>query len=468
MNGAPRTGTVTLLFTDVEGSTRLLRELRDGYAEVIADHQRLLRQVFALHGGREVDTQGDAFFIVFDHAGDAIAAAAEALRALADTQVRVRVGIHTGEPEASGRGYVGLAVHRAARICGAANGGQILISQATRSVVGDHELAGMMIRDLGQHALKDFETAEHLYQVIVDGLAADLRPIRTLNAQEAEAVALGAAESRLTAALEDTLSPGLASHAERGEQQMFDPRTAIARFLRSPFELLGVVLVAILGIAASAWLYIGAATLAAAFVLRHAVTERRRVADAAGIHLYAMRSLAPDPELAERIRQLGALLVKGAHLVHDADQRLEASDRRALAQRLVAARASAVSAGDARRVDALARAIESHDRLAEFRRHLAHQIRRVEAYSGELRAALFEIRLGHQGRNEVLDEFISLHADVEDAAAAVGQELEQASAPTTSPTRRRRLRRLLAFRHRRDESRLPSENRVFEARIRRH
>src|SRR6266852_8184433 len=170
MNRGPRTGTVTLLFTDVEGSTRLLRELRDGYADVIADHQRLLRQAFALHGGREVDTQGDSFFVVFDRAGDAITAAAEALRALADTRVRVRIGIHTGEPEAGGRGYVGLAVHRAARICAAANGGQIVMSQATRSVVGDDELSGTMTRDLGQHALKDFEGAEHLYQVIVHGV----------------------------------------------------------------------------------------------------------------------------------------------------------------------------------------------------------------------------------------------------------------------------------------------------------
>src|SRR6266487_6207763 len=141
MNIAPRTGTVTLLFTDIEGSTRLLRELRDGYAEVIADHQRLLRRAFALHGGREVDTQGDAFFVVFDRAGDAIAAAVEAMRALADTQVRVRVGIHTGEPEADGRAYVGLAVHRAARICAAANGGQILFSHSLCSALRDRARA---------------------------------------------------------------------------------------------------------------------------------------------------------------------------------------------------------------------------------------------------------------------------------------------------------------------------------------
>jgi class 3 adenylate cyclase len=469
MNMAPRTGTVTLLFTDVEGSTRLLRELRDGYSEVIADHQRLLRQAFALHGGREVDTQGDAFFAVFDAAGDAIAAAVEALRALADTQVRVRIGIHTGEPETDGSGYVGLPVHRAARICAAANGRQILMAQATRFVVGDHELPGTMIRDLGEHALKDFERPEHLYQVIVDELAADLRPIRTLDAQEPEAVTFEAAESRLTAALEDALSPGLTSRRHRSDRQSLDPRKAITRFVRSPFEILAVALIALLGIATSSWLFIAAATLAAAFVLRHAVTERRRVADAAGIHLYAMRSLAPDAEFAEQIRQLGTLLVRGAHLVHDADRRLAASDRRVLAQRLVAARETAVSAGDARRVDALARAIESRDRLAERSRHLAHQIRRVDAQYNELRSVLFEIRLGHKGRNEVLDKVISLHADVEDAAAELKQELEQTSAPTTSGTTRRRARGPLPLWHRRwDESRTPTESLVVRARFRRH
>jgi predicted component of type VI protein secretion system len=241
------------------------------------------------------------------------------------------------------------------------------------------------------------------------------------------------------------------------------------RFLRSPLELGGVLLLAILGIAASAWLDLGAAALAAAFVLRHAVTERKRFADAAGIHLYAMRSLAPDPEIAERIRQLGALLVKGAQLVHHADQLLEASDRRALAQQLVAARESAVSAGDARRVDALARAIESRDRLAECRGHLAHQERRVEARSGELRDALFEIRLGHQARNDLLDELISLYADVEDAAAALRQELDLAPAQATARTTRRRVRGLLPFgRKRWDESRAPTENPLVRARTRRY
>jgi class 3 adenylate cyclase len=437
MDVAATTGTVTLLFTDVEGATRLLRELGDGYADVIADHQRLLRGAFALHGGREIDTQGDAFFVAFDGAGEAVAAASDALRALAATQVRVRVGIHTGEPEAGERGYVGLAVHRAARICAAANGGQIVISQATRSVVGDGELSGAIIRDLGEHALKDFERAEHLYQVIVDGVAADLRPIRTLELQEAQPSPFGAAESDLAAALDDVLSPGRLSRQGREDSATFDLRTATARFVRSPFELAGVALLTILGIAVSAWLFIGAVVLAVGFVLRHAATEQRRIADAAGIHLYAMRALAPDPELAERIRELGALLVRAAHLVHDADEVLAATDRSVLAHRLLAARGSAVSATDARRVDALARAIESRDRLAECRGHLSSQVRGVEGRSEDLRTGLFEIRLGHQSRNRVLDELIGLHADTEDATIALRLALEQAPAPVKAQARHR-------------------------------
>jgi class 3 adenylate cyclase len=456
MNQAPRTGTLTLLFTDIEGSTRLLRELRDGYAELIADHQRQLRRAFALHGGREVDTQGDAFFVVFDRAGDAIAAAAEALRSLEGSRVRVRIGIHTGEPDTGGDGYVGLAVHRAARICAAANGRQILISQATRSVVGDSEPSGTMMRDLGEHALKDFDKPERLFQVIVDGLPADLRAIRAVDVQEP--LAFGAVQPRLIAALEDTLAQGTASPADHGERLPLEARTGMSRFLRSPWEVGSVVLLVILGVALFQWLLAGAAALTALFVLQHTVSERRRVADAAGIHLYAMRSLAPDPEFAEHVRQLGAVLVKASHLVHDADVRLAVSDRRTLAQQLVAAREVAISASGARRADELARAIELRDRLAECRRHLAHEIRLVEARSNAWRAALFEIRLGHQGRSEVLDEFISFRADLEDGISALEQELADVSTSPAFASGRHGRRRLRFRRRRWDERRRPSDS----------
>ena len=150
-------GTVTLLFTDVEGSTRLLQELGDDYADVLAEHRRLLRDAFVRHGGVEVDTQGDAFFVAFARASGALAVAAEARERLAEGPIRVRIGIHTGEAMVRDEGYVGIDVHRAARIAAAGHGGQILVSQSTRDLVGANGL-----RDLGEHRLKDLTAPERI------------------------------------------------------------------------------------------------------------------------------------------------------------------------------------------------------------------------------------------------------------------------------------------------------------------
>jgi len=122
MNDLP-SGTVTLLFTDIEGSTRLLQELGTDYREALDEHRRVIRNAFETRGGVEVDTQGDAFFVAFPAARDAVDAAREAQQALASGPIRVRMGIHTGEPERTGSGYVGMDVHRAARIASAAHGG---------------------------------------------------------------------------------------------------------------------------------------------------------------------------------------------------------------------------------------------------------------------------------------------------------------------------------------------------------
>ena len=177
MSERPR-GTVTFLFTDVEGSTRLLEQLRDSYGSVLAEHQRLLREAFAAHGGEEVDTQGDAFFYVFSRARDAAAAAADGQRALAahewpeGAEFRVRMGLHTGEPVALRRGPLprdGRAPHRADHGRGPRR--QILASQATASVLADDELDGITLRDLGEHKLKDLARPERIYQLEVDGLA---------------------------------------------------------------------------------------------------------------------------------------------------------------------------------------------------------------------------------------------------------------------------------------------------------
>jgi predicted ATPase/class 3 adenylate cyclase len=151
-------GTVTFLFTDVEGSTKLLHELGvDRYAEALAEHRRILREAFERHGGVEVDTQGDAFFVAFTRAADAVAAAALAQRALG---LPVRMGIHTGAPQLAEEGYFGPDVHRAARIASAGHGRQVLVSAATAALLGTDGL-----RDLGEHRLKDLSAPEHLYQL---------------------------------------------------------------------------------------------------------------------------------------------------------------------------------------------------------------------------------------------------------------------------------------------------------------
>src|SRR6188472_1398835 len=174
-NGLP-TGVVTLLFTDVEGSTRLLHELGDDYGEALQEHRRRLRAAFAEHEGVEVDTQGDAFFVAFARASDAVAAAADGQRALAGGPIRVRMGLHTGEPRLTDEGYVGLDVHKGARIAAVGHGGQVLLSQATRVLVDAD------VRDLGPHRLKDLSVPERIFQLEIDGLASGFAPLKTLEA----------------------------------------------------------------------------------------------------------------------------------------------------------------------------------------------------------------------------------------------------------------------------------------------
>ena len=182
------TGTVTFLFTDVEGSARLVQRLRDRWPEVHAEHRRLLREAFASANGREVDTQGDSFFVAFPRARDAITAAAASQRALAghawpdEVDVRVRMGVHTGEPAVGDEGYLGLDVIRASRICAAGNGGQVLVSETTRALVDWDELDGISLLDVGEHHLKDMRRPERLSQLVLAGLQTDFRPLRTASA----------------------------------------------------------------------------------------------------------------------------------------------------------------------------------------------------------------------------------------------------------------------------------------------
>lgn len=171
-------GTVTFLFSDIEGSTELSRVHGAAWGDVRADHRRILRDVFATHGGRELETEGDAFFIVFERALDAVAAAVVAQRSLTDAGVvRVRIGVHTTEPFLHPDGYVGVGVSRAARICAAASGGQIVASQATAGIVEDHQPAEFSLRDLGEHYLKDIPQPQRLYQIDAPDLDSQFPPL---------------------------------------------------------------------------------------------------------------------------------------------------------------------------------------------------------------------------------------------------------------------------------------------------
>jgi serine/threonine protein kinase len=185
-------GTVTFLFTDVEGSTRLLQHLGKGYVSVLAEHHRILRRAVAELGGREVDSQGESFFFAFERANAAIDAAILAQRALIEHpwpdggEVRVRMGVHTGEPIVDEERYVGLVVHRAARIGAVGHGGQVLLSNATRELLEDG-LAGVSMRDLGSYRLKDFDRDERLYQLDVAGLRSDFPPLNAKRMAEPHA-----------------------------------------------------------------------------------------------------------------------------------------------------------------------------------------------------------------------------------------------------------------------------------------
>jgi predicted ATPase/class 3 adenylate cyclase len=181
------TGTVTLFFSDIEGSTRLVQQLGERYADVLAECRHLLRQLFVQYHGSEVDTQGDAFFIAFARATDALAAAAAIQRMLAERPwpegiaVRVRIGLHTGEPKLTAEGYIGMDVHHAARIMSAGHGGQILLSPTTRQLVEQHLPAGTSLQDLGEHRLKDLGRPSHLFQLSLQGLPSDFPPLKTLD-----------------------------------------------------------------------------------------------------------------------------------------------------------------------------------------------------------------------------------------------------------------------------------------------
>ena len=185
-----------MLFSDMEGSTRLLARLGAAYGDLLSAQRRLLRSAFGAHQGIEMGTEGDSFFVVFASAADAVSACAEGQRALAGhawpqgVAPLIRMGLHTGEPTRHEDGYIGMDVHRAARIAASAHGGQVVMSEATRHLVAGQladagrgsqeggDPAGLSVADLGWHRLKDIAEAEHLYQLLIPGLPDTFPPLQ--------------------------------------------------------------------------------------------------------------------------------------------------------------------------------------------------------------------------------------------------------------------------------------------------
>jgi class 3 adenylate cyclase len=213
-------GTVTFVFSDIVGSTGLLKQLGDtDYATLLAVHRRLLRDIFAAHDGQEIDTQGDAFFYSFVRARQAVAAAIEVTRAHATASwpggvdVRIRLGLHTGEPAVGDEGYTGLDVVRASRIASVGGGGQVLLSETTRAIVAGDLADGVELRPLGERRLKDIDRPEALWELVIDGVAAsppvspvaadEPAPERSKGRELAERI-----ESRVFAQLEESIGKG--------------------------------------------------------------------------------------------------------------------------------------------------------------------------------------------------------------------------------------------------------------------
>ncbi len=180
-------GTVTFLFTDIEGSTKLMQQLGDAYVQAQVDHHAILRAAFQSRNGAELRTEGDSFFCVFQSALDACGAAADAQRGFATHKwpeagaIRVRIGLHTGEAPLVGNEYIGLDVHHAARVAAAAHGGQVVVSETTRGLVEESLPGELKLKDLGVHRLKDLAKSEHLFQLVVDGLPDTFPALRTLD-----------------------------------------------------------------------------------------------------------------------------------------------------------------------------------------------------------------------------------------------------------------------------------------------
>jgi class 3 adenylate cyclase len=237
-------GTVTFVFSDIEGSTALLKRLGDGYDQVLADHRRLMREGFTARGGVEIDTQGDAFFFAFPRARDAVAAAVEAQRAHAahewpdGCEVRVRMGLHTGEPAVGSEGYLGLDVVRAARLCTAGQGGHVLLSETTRALAGGTLPDGVTVYPLGERRLKDIDEPERVYELDIDGVTPAASPVAEAAAPPAPAAPQPPGDDDFAARLSARIEAQVRRRVEASLERMASSVDELAeRALKRPEEI---------------------------------------------------------------------------------------------------------------------------------------------------------------------------------------------------------------------------------------
>jgi class 3 adenylate cyclase len=439
MSDLPR-GTVTFLFTDIEESTRLVKELGERYGEVLADQRRLLRLAFVENEGREVDTQGDAFFVAFETAKDAVAAAVAGQRAIAahrwpdGVALRVRMGLHTGEPAVGGEGYLGLAVHRAARICSAAHGGQVLLSRSTSAVLEDDVPNGTSLRDLGDHKLKDIERPERIQQVLIDGLLNDLRAPKTQDAQPVKATPFAGQEEELARAAQVALAPPRPRFVEWTSRFLVTRPLRARHFLRliveaawneqiARLQLLALGVAFVLGIVVQPWIAV-AAVSAAAVILALSLRRQRlfHAIGRTGWRLYSIAAIAPEGRLREALRDLGGTMVKTDRIRAEVDRYRAGVSPRSMGRRLEEVRRRAAGFPLALTIaDLLARQIVALEGLTAQRRALDEEFRQLEPRLDTIRDRIFDVRLDRAPSAE-LEADIKAWRDIFAAIAAALQD----------------------------------------------
>ncbi len=396
----PPEGTVTLLMTDIEGSTRLLQDLGEAYEGLLTEHRRLLRSLFEKNQGVVVDTQGDAFLVAFRRARDAVITAVQTQQALAENdqsgsaRPRVRIAIHTGEPSQVGEGYIGLALHRLARICSAGHGGQVLLSATTRDLIEDHLPPGVAFIDLGEHRLKDLDRPERIVHLVIEGIPPVFTSLKTLEDQPADPTPFTGREEELAAVAEDAIERvsgkelgALARRKTAAKARALDWRQFLHTRGHSRFA--------------------------------------NRL-EGLGLSIHSTARIASSDVQAE-LRVLGRALVTAGRDARSADWLLRNMDKPLLARRMAQERRSAYLEHHLRGADKLAAQIDALGRLAEARRDFEREARKLEPTIRGVRARVFDARLDSATLEELLLDVRSLRDAVEVLTVTFHTAYERAS-----------------------------------------